>query len=88
MSTAAHAADCPGLSDKNVSITGEVIEHMKGAGMLKIKTKTCGKLSVGIPAKNKSELEGYLKECSLGTLAMVKGDTVIGILEAKVLACM
>lgn len=86
--TAAHAADCPGLSDNNVSVTGTVIEHMAGAGMLKIETKECGKITVGIPAQTKDELKLYFKECALGTMAIAEGDSIVGILEAKDLGCL
>lgn len=87
-STTAHAAKCPGLSAKDVTISGKVTEHLKGAGMMKIETKDCGELTVGIPAKNATELKSYLEECPMGSLALVTGDSIIGILEAKELGCL
>ena len=87
-STTAHAADCPGLSDKNVSVMGTVIEHMTGAGMLKIETKECGKITVGIPAQTKDEMALYFEECELGAVAIADGDSILGILEAKELGCL
>ena len=86
--TGAHATDCPGLfSDTGVSITGTVVEHMEGAGMLKIETEECGKISVGIPAQNKEKLGHFYEECPLGSMASVDGDTTMSILEATELSC-
>ena len=87
-STISFAAACPALSDKNVSVTGKVIEHMTKAGMLKIESKECGKITVGIQAQSKDELKFYYEECALGTLAVAEGNTIIGILEAKDLGCL
>lgn len=80
-------AKCPGFSDADLSIDGTVIEHMKGAGMMKIKTRECGNITVGIPAQSKAELELYYFECEMGSLAVVEGDMIIGIMQAKILGC-
>ena len=85
---AAHAK-CPKMfSDAGISIMGTVIEHMKSAGMLKIETKGCGKITVGIPAQTRTELGVYYDECKVGSLAAIEGDMIMSILEAKKLSCL
>ncbi|MEC9344318.1 MAG: hypothetical protein VYD64_10795 [Pseudomonadota bacterium] len=81
-------AACPGLAESGVSMTGEVIEHIKGAAMLKIQTLDCGKITVGIPAESHEELALFFEECEIGAAAFINGRTVIGILEASELNCL
>lgn len=88
ISAPVHAAGCPGFMGKGVTVKGEVIEHMTGAGMLKIQTGECGKITVGIPATTKAELDAYYKACPKGTFALAEGDVLLSILQAKELDCL